>query len=104
MSACSGGLAFLFVLCRGQWSSSLRLCYLRILCFWRLCVPISCRRGFSERHDCFLLVLRTLVSVTFDPYRIGRTAKEREITFQAAHDLFNDRLKGKKNEEAILLP
>ena len=23
----------------------------------RLCVPIRCRRSFSERHDCFLLVL-----------------------------------------------
>lgn len=35
------------------------------------------------------------ISATFNPYRIGKTAKEREITFQAAHDLFNDRLKDK---------
>jgi hypothetical protein len=35
------------------------------------------------------------ISAIFDPYRIGRTAKEREIIFQVAHDLFNDRLKGK---------
>lgn len=31
------------------------------------------------------------ISVTFNPCRIGRTAEERKITFQAAHDLFNDK-------------
>ena len=36
------------------------------------------------------------ISATFNPYRIGRTAKEREITFQAVHDLFNDKLKSKE--------
>ena len=36
------------------------------------------------------------ISATFNPYRIGRTAKEREIVFQAAHDLFNDGFKGKE--------
>jgi len=36
------------------------------------------------------------ISATFNPYRVGRTAKERKITFQAAHDLFNDGLKGRE--------
>jgi hypothetical protein len=49
----------------------------------------------TKKHPIGLANFRR-ISATFDPYRIGRTAKEREITFQAAHDLFNDRFKGKE--------
>lgn len=53
----------------------------------------------QQQASIFLRLLRSnnfakfkQVSATFNPNRVGRTAKERKLVFEAAHNLFGDKI------------